>query len=403
MKPAEKDHTWALVLGLGVTCTIGYGTVFYSFSLLSIEIENSFGWPKSFVFGVYSLGVFATGLIAARVGKILDRYGARIPMSVGSVLVAISLLGLSHMESKLEYIAFMLMLESISILVIYESAFVAITQRKGDEARKSISQITLMAGFASTLFWPLISTLLNHIDWRGVYTIMALMHLAVCLPLHYFVLDEIRPTHPENSSNRPESAQAGQDHGTEYLLAFGLGLAAFCVTGFQVQIFAIFNELEVSEKIAIAAGALIGPFQVLARLIELVLGRHINAYHLGLLSSGAMALGLLCAVLTQLLSPHMAMLFAVFFGIGQGLTNIVRGALPIQLFGAQHYGAITGRLNRIRLLMIAVAPVSFAFVIEAVGVRSLLCILIASCLFSMLFLQLATQRHRRRKDLGFTS
>ena len=396
MKSLFIPGTFHLVLALGTTCTIGYGTVLYSFSLLSIEIENAFNWSNEFIFGVYSFGVLLAGLVAARIGRILDQHSARIPMCMGSVLVAISLAGQAQMTSKAEFIVFMLLMEAVSILVIYESAFVALTQAVGKGARKPISQITLIAGFASTIFWPVIAELLKHTDWRGVYLFMALLHILVCLPLHWIYLKP-RPSHTaetEDEHHQVSNTTFFHDFKTEIFIALAFGLAAFCIVGLQIHIFAIFGQLEVNEKIAIVAGSLIGPFQVISRLTDMILGRYINAYQLGLISLSAMALGLLFMLLTQTISPSTAFLFAVFFGVGQGLTNIVRGALPLQLFGALNYGAITGRMNRIRLFMTAIAPISFAFMLEAIGVKYLLILLLSACLMSYVLLKLATERHR---------
>ena len=395
LKSLFLPGTLPLVLALGTTCTIGYGTVLYSFSLLSLEIKKAFNWPSEFIFGAYSMGVLFTGLVAARVGQILDQHGARTPMCIGSILVAISLAGQAQMESKAEFVIFMLLMEAVSILVIYESAFVALTQAVGKNARKPISQITLIAGFASTIFWPVIAELLKYTTWRGVYLFMALLHILICLPLHWIFL---KP-HPRNISevkddhDKTNKATVIHDIKTELFIALAFGLSAFCIVGLQIHIFAILGHLEVSEKIAIIAGSLIGPFQVISRLTDMLLGRFITAYQLGLISIGAMAAGLLLMMLTQVISPYTAFLFAAFFGMGQGLTNIVRGALPLHLFGALNYGVITGKMNRIRLFMTAIAPISFAVMLDTIGVQYLLICLIFSCLMGVLLLKLATQRH----------
>ncbi len=389
---------YALVFGLGITCTIGYATVLYSFSLLSIEIEKAFNWTNEFIFGVYSLGVFLTGLVATYVGRLIDRQGARLPMCMGSILVSLSFFGLSIMDSKVEFVFFMLTLEVVSILVIYESAFVALTQSMGQEARKAISQITLIAGFASTIAWPLISELLKYTDWRGVYVCMALLHICVCLPIHWLV---VKPIVSHKYRHKPDSQVThdigvGRDRVTEVLIAVALGLAAFTVVGLQIHLFVIFDHLHVSERIAIIAGALIGPFQVISRLTDMFLTRYITAYHVGLISISAMTIGLMFLIATQAITPLSALLFAIFFGIGQGLTNIVRGALPLQFFGVSGYGKITGRMNKYRLFLTALAPISFAYVIDRVGVLALIICLIAVCIVSAGLLRIATQRYCQR-------
>ena len=205
----EKDRffipgTRALVLGLGLNCTIGYGTVFYSFSLMSLQIEDVFGWSSEFIYGIYSLGVLLSGLIAPVIGRYLDRYGVRYLMSAGSIIVAISFFGLATMSNQWEYILWLLLMEVFSILVVYESAFVALTHAARTQARLPITQITLMAGFASTIFWPLISWLLSIVDWRTVYIILALLHIVVCFPVHFWVLKILKmPSNDQkNTANK---------------------------------------------------------------------------------------------------------------------------------------------------------------------------------------------------------
>lgn len=383
-----------LVVGLGISCTIGYGTILYSFSLLSLEIEKAFQWSTQFIFGVYSVGILLTGLAAAKIGRYLDRYGARVPMSIGSFLVALSLMGQATMVSQIEFVIFILLMEVVSILVLYESAFVALTQATGQNARKPISQITLIAGFASTIFWPVIAELLNHTDWRTVYFLMALLHLLCCLPIHWFVLNpdswKIESTEPTT----PSKHLAGTIHDphTELLIAFAFGLAAFCIVGLQIHIFGLFYQLHISEKLAILAGSLIGPFQVFSRISDMMLSRFLKASDLGLISVGMMTIGVLFAISAGYLSPYAVILFAIFFGMGQGLTNIVRGALPLQYFGESNYGTITGRMNRIRLIMTAIAPVSFAWIMDKIGAIEVMILICILCLLSITCLKLADKR-----------
>jgi MFS family permease len=143
-------NTLPLVLGLGVNCTIGYGTVYYSFSLMSLEIENHFGWSSEFIFGIYSLGILLSGLVAPIIGRYLDLWGARYLMSFGSLAVACCFLGLSQMNSPLEFIFFLLLIEILLTLIVYESAFVALTQVAGKKARLPIQKKLIACRFISS-------------------------------------------------------------------------------------------------------------------------------------------------------------------------------------------------------------------------------------------------------------
>lgn len=392
--PGAHSKTLPLVLGLGLTCTIGYGTILYAFSLLSIEIEKAFAWSNTFIFGVYSFGVLLAGLTASKLGSILDQFGARIPMCAGSVIVASSFIGLANMTTPLEFVVYMLTMEVSSILVIYESAFVALTHVLGQDARRPISQITLMAGFASTIFWPLIAYLLSVFEWRAIYVFMALLHLLICLPIHWLCLQQSPTASTKTTSPEPKKTALKPRHEQhiEILVAGALGLSAFCIVGLQLHIFSVLEALEVPETLAVAAGALIGPFQVISRLTDMLLRKQLTAVHLSFVSLSAITIGIIGIMLSHSMSPHAVFLFAIFFGIGQGLTNIVRGALPLQLFGALNYGSITGRLNRVRLIMSALAPISFTFFLSHFGAMTLTALLLMLTLASIGLIQTAIKK-----------
>lgn len=182
------DGTLKPVLGLGITSTIGYGTLFYSFTILSLEFENEFGWSKSFIFGIFFLGLLMGGLISPFIGTKLDRYGAKVIMSIGSFLAALGMLFISFVETKFGFIVSLLYIEIIATFVLYEAAFVALSQIAKEKARLPMAQITLIAGFASTIFWPLITFLLEMLSWREVYMVLSLFHLCIALSLHLITL-----------------------------------------------------------------------------------------------------------------------------------------------------------------------------------------------------------------------
>jgi hypothetical protein len=431
-----------LVICLGINCTIGYGTLLYSFSLLSLEIEESFGWPTAFIYGVYSLGI------------LLDRYGAQYLMAAGSLIMACCLFGLSIVNSKIEFVVYLLLLEVLSILVLYESAFVAIvkaiptkkyntqththTQTKNSDGslvtrikestRLSITQITLIAGFASTIFWPLIAYLLSITHWRDVYVMMALLHLMVCFPLHLYCLraspksylDKVKKNNDkidskcllgsveersikedlveEKSLAKSPFAKklriSGQQWKTELLLALSFGGVAFCVNGLQIHIFSIMKMLTVEHGLAVLAGSLIGPFQVVSRLMDICLSSRITPIFLGALSTICMLCGLVFLVSASVISGYTVLLFAIFFGMGQGLTNIVRGSIPFHLFGDKHYGAITGRINGVRIIMTAIAPLSLSMLMNHTSVEVVL-MLLSICLSISLWILICLRNRQR--------
>lgn len=368
-------------IGLAVTQTIGYGTLFYSFTILSAEFGREFGWTQSFVFGVFSAGLLASGLAAPFVGNLLDRIGARRPMTLGSVLAAAGLVAMGLTSGSASFAAAAVATQLFSALVLYEAAFVAETQAAGVRARLGITQITLVAGFASTVFWPFIVWMLAHLDWREVYFVLAAMNFLLCAPLHWFALRP-KSVGAEQAARQEDGAGASERRVSVPRHAMILLGICFCggavaITATQLHLLSILDRLGFDAAAAATLGALIGPFQVGARVAEIVFGRRRTPMFTGLVSTILLALGLSC-LLAGTVSNTAAFAFAVFYGMGQGLTYIVRGAVPLHLFGPAGYGRITGKLNSARLIASATSPFGFAWVAENWGGTTSLLLLVAS-------------------------
>lgn len=358
------------VLGLGVTTTIGYGTLYYSFTIMSAEFQNEFAWSKSFIFGIFSLGIFLGGLSAPIVGKMLDKHGARAIMSLGSLLVFLGLIGISLVQNEWHYIIAILFLEIFSTLVLYEAAFVAFSQLAGSKARTPITQITLIAGFASTIFWPLITFLLSIIDWRETYQFLALLHLLIALPIHFFLLDKKLKIDISKDDIKiiNNSIELETKHKKEALVYITIifSLIAIPITVTQTHFIGLLNGFGYELATAVAIGVFIGPSQVGARVAEMFFARYFSSLISGLFSIGIMCLGL-CLLLFSGYSYTLALIYIVFYAIGQGLSDIIRGSIPLYLFGTHGYGLTIGKINFFRTFMIASVPFGFAYILDTWG------------------------------------
>ena len=390
------------VLGLGITTTIGYGTLYYSITIMSEELAREFLWSKSFIFGILSLGILLGGFLAPIVGKFLDKHGARGIMSVGSILCALGLFGLSIIENKTDYILAILFLETVSVLVLYEAAFVAFSQLAGVKARVPIIQITLMAGFASTIFWPLISYLLTITSWREVYQILGLFHIFLALPIHYFVLKANLKV--DNKDMQEETftecicLEGKMRKKSLMLLAIAFSLIAIPVTAMQTQFLAIFKGFGIEMATAVALGAIIGPSQVVARIVDMVFSKKSTPMVTAVVSTSIMVLGLVVLLLSGY-DYLFALLFVVLYGAGQGLTDIVRGTLPLYLYGKDGYGKTTGGLNLFRLIVTAMVPFGFAYILETFGAKISVWFLIIVTTIAVILLRVI-QKDIKRINLG---
>jgi len=382
-------------IGLGVTMTIGYGTLYYSFSVLAPEIAREFGWGQSFVFGVFSLGLLAGAVSAPMLGRLVDRFGARLILCLGSIAAAVSLALFAVMQNAWQFAVITLVAEFVALAVQYDAGFAALAQSHGREARAHITLVTLIAGFASTVFWPLLQWLLTWMDWRDVYLVLAAMNLLIALPIH-LALPRARIS--EKPVSRVEETSAGMNLDGERRRRMVLMATAFAAGGFVVSavgatLLVLMRDLGYATAMATLAGSLIGPSQVAARLIEYARRNLFSPPLTAIIAALAMVLGLF-ALAGALIQPFaaFAIAFAVFYGAGQGLTSIVRGVLPLHYFGAAGYGRTMGTLASTRIVASAIAPFSVIWLNEAVGPSAALAALAGMACLAVLATLALTRR-----------
>lgn len=358
---------------------------------MSTEFHNEFGWSKSFLFGIFSLGILLGGLLAPTVGKLLDHHGARVVMTIGSLLCFLGLFGISLIENEWQYIIAILFLEIVSTLVLYESAFVAFSQLAGNNARTPITQITLIAGFASTIFWPLISYLLSIMDWRDVYITLGLFHILIAMPIHYFVLkpnllidNDIKE---KSLASLPNTLNLqGKDRiETKWYLIFVFSLIAIPVTVMQTHFMGLLAEFGFEMATAVLLGTILGPAQVVARIFEIAFAKKITPLQSGFYAILVLSVGLI-ALLFSGYSYSFAIAFVVFYGAGQGLVAIIRGSIPLYLFGKKGYGKINGNINLYRNTVVATIPFGFAVVLDIFGAYIGVLMLVVVSILSLILL-----------------
>jgi hypothetical protein len=370
--PASRLSGVATVVGLGVTQIVAYGTLYYAFAVLEPAISAEFGWSSAWSFGCFSAALLVGGLAGPLSGRLIDRRGARLGLALGSIASAVSLVALSQSVGFLGFLLALVAVEVASTLTQYDAAFTAISQTRGaKEARSAITQVTIFGGFASTVFWPLTYWLTAELTWREVYLLFAAIHIVVCLPIHLLVLRAARPVDAGAGAMRSPAHEEGTLAPDQRLRGMVLVVLSFCLTGFafsavNVHWVAALSELGLSAAVAVAAGALMGPAQVGVRVLDLAFGRRLDP-----LVTAGIAVAFLVGAMAVLLAAgtsHAGVAgFAILFGLSQGLTSIVRGTVPLALFGRAGYGARLGRITAIRLVVTSGAPFAFALIVTAYG------------------------------------
>ena len=379
-----------LIPGLGVTQVVGYGTLYYAFAVLAPRMTESFGWAPEWTYGGFALGLLAGGAVAPWTGSLIDRYGTRPVMAAGSGLAALALFGLSEARGIVGYGLAMVAIQAVATKVFYDAAFAALTQARGAGARRSISQLTLIGGFASTLFWPLTNWLLDSLDWREIYRLYALLHVLLCVPLHLLILPGRARRGAAETARVPAAGDAAAAPEPAYLegparrrafllLAAAFSLQGFVVSALSVHMLTLLRDLGLGAAVAVGIGAVVGPSQVAGRLVEMLFGKAVAPVTTAWVSGALMPVAL-ALLLWGSVDVAVAGAFAIAYGISMGLSSIVRGTVPLQLFGPRGYGAMMGRLSAPGLVVKAAAPLVFAVLLERGGTTPSTLLLV---LFSM--------------------
>ena len=365
---------WLDVAALALSQIVGYGTLYYSFGILAPAMGRDFGWPTEWIFAGLSVALLAGGLAAPLAGRWIDRFGAGRVMAIGSGAAALGLVACALAPSGPVFIAALFAIEIASTCVQYGAAFPLLVQRHPRTAQRSIVRLTLMAGFASTIFWPMTAWLLHVTTWREIYFFFAALNLVICVPIHLWLARRVVVRFAAPDSGAVEAAPprdrtlpaAVRGRGF-ILMTTAFALQSFISAAVLVHMLPMLGALGLGV-VGVAVAALFGPAQVASRFLNMMLGKNLSQLALAIFAAAALPLAL---ALLSLSAPSYvgAIAFALLFGIGNGLYSIVGGTLPLALFGPENYGARQGRIMSVRLIVGAAAPFIFALMMERIGAR----------------------------------
>ncbi len=350
-----------IIVALGTTQTLAWASSYYLPAILADPIGRDLGVSSNWIFAAFSASLVISALLGPRIGRQIDLVGGRSVLSISNVMLAAGLVLLGFTYSIPMLLLAWLLLGIGMGYGLYDAAFGALGRMHGEAARRSITGITLIAGFASTVGWPLTAIGLEHIGWRNTCFAWAAAHILIGLPINWFML-------PPVAGAKAAVANAVKPHipidRTMVLLAFTFA-AAWSVTGAMAAHFPrILEAAGASPVQAIAAGALIGPAQVAARIVEAgVLSR----YHPLLSTRLACLTHPIGALIVGIFGGGAAGVFAIFHGAGNGILTIARGTLPLAIFGPQNYAYRLGIIGAPARMAQAGAPLVFGLLIDVMG------------------------------------
>jgi MFS family permease len=369
-----------IVSTLGITQTLAWGSTYYLPAVFADRIAGDLHISREWFFAVFSGALLLSGLLGPLAGRAIDKHGGRDVLAITNVVFAAGLVALSF-ASNLFSLALAWTVLGIGMgFGLYEASFATVTALWGREARNAITGITLFAGFASTVGWPLSALYIDAFGWRGACLAWAAMHLLIGLPMNRFLVPKApEPVHEETAAAvAPSSVPWAM-----IMLAFVFAGGWFVSTAMAAHLPRLLQALGATPAAAVAAGALVGPAQVGARLIEFSILRHASP-----MISARLATGLhpIAAVLLALIGAPAAIPFVLLHGGGNGLLTIARGTLPLAMFGAAGYGLRTGILAAPARILQGGAPLLFGLVLDRAG--PLYALLLSGSLTAVSFLAL---------------
>ncbi len=378
------------ILAFMVAETVIWAAIFYSFPALVLQWQAEFGWSATQAMGAFSIALAVQGLAAPWVGRLIDRGRAPLGMPSGALGALIGLVALTQITTLWQFYAVWTWLGLMMGFTLYDAAFSVVTRARGPHARAAITAITLAAGFASTLAYPLTAIMIESGGWRAAVWVLAGLVLALVLPLLWLGAKRLEveavarnPKPTEKPAITPGRIMRRPGF---WPLAGGFALTALGSAILLAHLLPLLAALGVPTGLAILAASTIGPAQVAARVLLMLAGARVSAWQVSLgsfmlLSFAALAIGAAAAL------PVLALVFAVAQGMGNGVISILRPVVTREVMGEAGFGESAGAVSRLSLFAFAAAPGLGAVLADAAGYGAVITLCVIAPLLGALMLR----------------
>jgi predicted MFS family arabinose efflux permease len=367
--PAAADRTRArsIVAALAITQTVGYGTLYYAFAVFLSPVAADLHTTTTAVTGTFTASVLTSALLAVPVGRWLDRHGGRALLTAGSLAGALLLVAWSRVGSLGELYAVQMGIGVAAAASLYEAAFaVVIAWHTAEQRSNALLALTVVAGFASTIFLPLTGFLVDRWGWRTALLALAAIQALITVPLHAVTIRAV----PNVSASRPPQ-QAGilrtvvADRGF-WLLAVGFTANTAAIAVLTVHLVAALVSWGHTATFAATTAGLFGILSVTGRLVTTGLQRRFRTTTVvgavfTIQAAAALALPLVGR------SSGGAIIGVTGFGLGFGVATIARPVLLAGRYDTRRYATIAGALVVPMTLAKAAAPLAAAAVHTRTG------------------------------------
>ncbi len=376
-----------LVAALAVTQTVGYGVLYYAFSALLGPMSRDLGISTATAAGALTTAVLVSGLASIPVGRWLDARGGHALVTAGSLIGAAAVIGWSQVQTVIQLYGVFVAIGIASAMVLYEPAFAVVVAVTEPASRtRALLGITLVAGFASSIFIPLTGQLVDALDWRRTLLVLAAALAAITVPLHAIALRRSAPrTHL--SHKRAQTPHRALRDGGFWLLAAAFVLHSAALAVIAIHLVLYLTTLGHSPALAATLAGLLGLLSVTGRIVATLSLRWLP---MATICAGVFVLQGFAISLLPIVGHHLigAVVCLVLFGLGFGVASIATPAILLDRYGATGYATIAGTLAAPVLVARASAPLGGALLAATTGYRPLIFAVAGACVLAGLLLAL---------------
>ncbi len=394
-----KDRS---ILLLAVAQTLIWACIYYSFPALLLHWEKSFDWSRSDLTAAIALAVFVSAFFSPVYGRLIDAGKGPLMMAGASAIGGCCMMLLALVESLWQFYLLWATVGMCMAGSMYEPCFALITRARGADARRAIILVTLVAGFAGSLSFPVAHGLASTLGWRSAVLFFGMVAIFLVAPIMWFGASAV-----EKGGKGRQVADHHQSPARRsflktpvfWCLALGFGLGAVMQGITLHHLLPILDEREIHPEVAVMAISFIGPMQVAGRLAMMAAERHVSNHAIACVSFVLMATSMLLLIGAGAI-PALLIGFVILFGGAYGMVSIIRPVIARELLGESQFGAKAGALSMVYLTGSASAPFLGSLVWSLGGYRMVLPGLIVLALFG-LALYLSAQRLAGRQIHGF--
>lgn len=361
------------LIGLCVTQITSYGVLYYAFPVMLTTVSQDTGWSTAVLMGAFSTGAIVSAATGVVVGRLIDARGPRPVMTAGSVVATVSVAAIAAAPNLVAFYAAWMLAGTAQAAVLYPPAFAAITGWYGPNRVRALTTLTLVAGFASTIFAPLTAALLDHLTWRQTYLVLGAVLAVVTIPLHALLLTPPWTAAPVSASRAHATPEAGVHSPAAVLrsrafitLSAAVTVTAFGVYAVSVNLVPLMMSRGMGTHLAALTLGLNGAGQVLGRLGYPWFSANVafRTRVFTVLTAAA------CAILALGLLPGPAgalIVVAILAGAVRGLLTLLQATVVADVWGTQAFGRINGVFIAPITTAIALAPGGGALLADLTG------------------------------------